>query len=294
MVLKRKPIAIPKHYLFNAAGALLILGTTGYALRTWLFPEPMAACSVRLANALGFSVRRPDGGALTPAELQARLAGRDWGVLENASIVKLKDGPTTHAIKIALPQTGTRPGDTSGPTSGMGFPWPMAKLQMATSACLSYSVFLPDDFPFGTGGSLPGLVGGRMSDRGSAKPADGFSTRYRWREDGTTEIRAASAIAPDAQGHAVDPAGTKLPRGRWVRLEQEVVLNSPGEEDGILRVWIDGELKLERTSMAYRAQASTGFHGVVSDTHYADGNLAWKLAPKSTAIWVTPFEVRWQ
>ena len=43
-----------------------------------------------------------------------------------------------------------------------------------------------------------------------------------------------------------------LPKGRWVRIEQELVLNTPGQADGIARLWLDGDLKAEGTGLKLR------------------------------------------
>lgn len=292
MILKTYSASIPKHYLFNGAGAVLAIVVVSYVARTHLFPDPIAECSARLENPMVFSMQGVDGGLLSPAELQARLAGRDWGVLENASVVKLKNGPAHLALQVSLPNRGKNPKQAAHETSGMGFPWLTAKLKSAVSVCLTYNVFVPENFEFGSGGSLPGLIGGRMRDREQEKVADQFSTRFHWMGDGRLEIRSFNAGARDGYSYSIsmDP----LHRGQWVRLEQEVVLNTPGESDGILRVWINGELKLEDTEVPLRALEETGFHGVSADIHYSDADLRWALGPKPTSVWVTPFELRWE
>ncbi len=39
---------------------------------------------------------------------------------------------------------------------------------------------------------------------------------------------------------------------RWYCLEQQVRLNTPGKNDGILRAWIDGRLAFEKTDIRFR------------------------------------------
>ncbi len=43
----------------------------------------------------------------------------------------------------------------------------------------------------------------------------------------------------------------KIPHGRWVRIEQEVVANKPGEADGLARLWIDGKQQAEMTGLYF-------------------------------------------
>lgn len=294
MIVKQLKTNIPKMFFVNAVAAVLFCGTAAYAVRAFLFPPATPPCAERYGHPMMFNLQRSDGSLLAAGDLQSRLGGRDWGLLENLQIARLKDGPAATVLKIALPDKALRPGNTKGTTSGIGFPWSPVKMAGATSACLGYDLFLPADFEFGTGGALPGLMGGRVLGDAGDKKGPLFSTRLRWREDGGAEIRAQTAYERDGTGYAIDPNWTKLPRGQWVRIEQEVVLNTPGERDGVLRVWIDGELKLEATSMSYRSDDKAVFTGAQVDVHYGDAALGWVAPAKPASVWITPFDLRWK
>ena len=43
-----------------------------------------------------------------------------------------------------------------------------------------------------------------------------------------------------------------LENNRWYSIEQYLKLNTPGEKNGILRAWVDGELAFERTDIRFR------------------------------------------
>ena len=92
----------------------------------------------------------------------------------------------------------------------------------------------------------------------------------------------------------VGPVTSTIPRGRWVKLEQEVVLNAPKQADGILRVWVDGRLAVERTDLNYRMKPGVALSGVVADVFYGTEDGWGGAAPKDTKVSLTPFEVRWQ
>jgi len=292
MLVKQLNRGIPKKYLFNAAAVLAMGVTAALTMRGLVYTPPTQMCSERYGLPTLFGLQRADGSLLAAGDLQSRLGGRDWGVLENAQVMKLKDGPSPVALRVALPQKAVAPGNTSGTTSGLGFTWLPAKLAGATSACLGYSVFLPDAFEFGTGGALPGLFGGPDASDRDPKRSTSFTSRLRWREDGGAEVRVRSPLDPNGRSFGIDTAWTKLPRGQWVHIEQEVVLNTPGQEDGILRVWVDRELKLEETAMAFGPDARTKLGGVIADVHYADAGLGWTAAPKNANLWISPFELR--
>lgn len=46
--------------------------------------------------------------------------------------------------------------------------------------------------------------------------------------------------------------GGLLETGRWVCLETQVKMNTPGDNDGVLRAWVDGVLSFEKTDYRYR------------------------------------------
>jgi hypothetical protein len=43
-----------------------------------------------------------------------------------------------------------------------------------------------------------------------------------------------------------------LEKNRWYCIEQHVKLNTPGEKDGVLRAWIDGQFAFEKTDIRFR------------------------------------------
>ena len=51
-------------------------------------------------------------------------------------------------------------------------------------------------------------------------------------------------------------------------IEQEVVLNSKDKANGQVRLWIDGELKVETTAMNLGSAEHTTLSGVVADIGY--------------------------
>lgn len=294
MILRKTGSGIPKSYIFNAAAGLVMLGTLAYAVRTSLLPEDVPQCSERYSNATRFALQRSDGSVLTATDLQARLGGRDWGLLDNAKIVKVKNGPSPTALQVALPKGSPRSGDDTVAKSGLGFRWLSGRLAGAAAACLTYDVFLPQDFEFGPGGSLPGLFGGPVDEHPQQPGRSGFSAPYRWQDDAKAAVRTVTTEHPQGTSIAIDPDRFKLERGRWTRLEQEVVLNTPGNRDGILRVWVNGALRLDRAKLTLRADDKTVFSGVAADVHYGRSDLSWAAAPKDTSVLLSPFELRWR
>jgi len=260
-----------KVILFNA-GAIVVAGAAVFgAARSMLTASFTPPCSERYLKLTMFSLER-GGAMLTSTDLQAMSGGRDAGV-QNVSIVR-KAGPAPLAVEVNL-QKGS-----AGREDGMGFPWEPRILAGKTAACLSYHVYLPKDFDFRRSGKLPGFAGG-------AEQTDAFVAPIIWDAIGRAgfSLRAASGPGVMAQ------AEVRLPKGSWVRLDQEVVLNAPKASNGILRVWVDGELAIDRKDMNYRAGDQASLSAVVADVHYTGPAVP---GDKATKIWLSPFEVRWQ
>lgn len=276
-----------KVILFNAAAVMIGVAAVAAVVRSFVVSPTSAPCSERYTSSTSFALERA-GVLLTAADLQAGLGGRDAGVIENLHIARLRDAPAPVAMTVDLPKGSAFPHASASLKGGMTFPWETRLLRGRAAACLSYHVLVPADFPFGRGGALPGLSGADAEGRTN----ESFVARMAWRQAGSggATVRRQS----DGQTHAMmaDRDGFALPRGRWVKLEQEVVLNTPKQADGILRVWADGHLALERTDMTYRARPETTLSGVAADVFYGSEE-GGGLAPADAKLSLTPFELRW-
>ena len=84
----------------------------------------------------------------------------------------------------------------------------------------------------------------------------------------------------------------ELPRGRWVRVDQEVVLNTPKQSDGAARLWLDGKLEIEVKAVDIRDDANMAISGAVGDVFFGGSGTHGK-ASKEAVVWLSPFELRW-
>ena len=71
------------------------------------------------------------------------------------------------------------------------------------------------------------------------------------------------------------------------------MLNGPKQADGVVRVWVDGALMIDRGDLDYRTRPGVTISGVAADVFYgtADGSGP---APADTKVSLTPFDMRWQ
>lgn len=225
--------------------------------------------------------------------LKAALARNFWGLDENVTLISPHDAPAAQVLAVRLPAGSINPKNKAAPLGGMGFRWRPDGLA-AEAACLAYNLYLPADFEFNKGGKLPGLFGGTAPAGGKDVDGfNGFSARLMWRSNGRGEVYAYIPGKPDGRGESIDRGAWVFPRGRWIRIEEEIVLNTPGQANGQLRVWIDGELRLSRSDILFRSARDLRINGVMADIFYGGKTKEW-AAPKDTAILLSPFELRWR
>ena len=119
-------------------------------------------------------------------------------------------------------------------------------------------------------GKLPGLAGIYSSSaRGCIRPSEtqrGWSARGMFGPPGT-EGAPAGRVPIGTYLYHVDQAGdcgdglwwdASLEQGRWHCVEGRVTMNTPGQNDGVLRGWLDGELALSRSNIQYRRADEPG------------------------------------
>ena len=278
--------------IFNVAGLGLVVFLGGYMINAALHKETIPSCSKRYGNGQQFSLQGTDGAAMSPIELQARLPTREWGLLKSARVVTDKSAAY---LQVALgpheadAQQTPDPEDAEArekPRDGVGFIWHPQNFSAARSACLSYRVYLPKDFPFEQRGTLPGLYATEdVAELDESQPKTGFVSRIGWEKGGATGINLRT---PLTAGMWMPARATSWPVNRWVTVEQEVVLNAPEKANGIVRLWIDGQLKIENVGLNLGANEETALSGVVSDVGYSE------TSAKPSRVTLSPFIVQGQ
>jgi hypothetical protein len=270
--------------LLNGALALVAVASIVTMGRSILGTEQRTSCRERYDNAVQWSLQRENGDLLTPSDLQARLGSTDWGLIERVSVVKASN-PQGAALEVDLRGA---PAAAPGQTAGAGFEWAPQLIDGPRAGCASYGLFLDPKFSFATGGKLPGIFGGRAGDDRDAPNA--FSTRLAWNADGVLDIYGHMPGLASSRGLTNERNEVSLPRGRWIAVDQEVVLNTPGRSDGVLRVWLDGKLIFENGSVNYRTDTDSAVRGILAEVAYAR-----EPAPgdASGRVSIAPFEFRW-
>ncbi len=155
---------------------------------------------------------------------------------------------------------------------------------------LRYHVRFPAGFDFVKGGKLPGLYGGVATSGGRVPDGtNGFSTRYMWRRRGDGEVYAYLPTSRE-HGTSLGRGSWRFAPGRWQALEQEVILNSPGSDDGRVRVWVDDRLVLDRDRLRFRDTASLRIDGLFFSSFFGGGDESWST-PFDTYVDFARFSV---
>lgn len=127
-----------------------------------------------------------------------------------------------------------------------------------------YSLYVPPGLDPAGGGKLPGPVGTYGSAGWGGRPSDGtngWSARMGFADPDAPDgdvLLTSYVYHADMDGQFgthfewdLDANGL-LESDRWYRIDNYVRLNTPGERDGVIRGWVDGEPALDVTDLRFR------------------------------------------
>jgi len=272
------------HLIFNAVGVLVGVTVVGYVVWSLFQVEREEPCRARYPAPTRFSLVGSGGAPLSPIELQGRAGLGEWGVLDNAKVVVVDPAPGT-ALEVKLAPVASELAQSERQTNGVDFRWTPLGMKAAKAACLDYSVWIPEKFPFNDGGGVfPGVFGGPPPPAKTGD-AERFAVRLQWTSDGTGILNVAPTSSPY---RGINLNGFALAPGRWMHVQQEVVLNTPGEADGIVRLWTDGDLVAEDKKIDLRKDKTDGINGVLADIGYVHEPGA------AASLRFSPFEISWR
>lgn len=188
-----------------------------------------------------------------------------------------------------------------GSKSGGGFHANPFGLLPADACAFEYSVYFPPNFDFNKGGKLPGLCFGTDNDdcaTGGDWSAGGGSFRTVFRDDGLCVANlylalGSSEAALEAQsaeykrlvdktsgGHLVWYTSNKLKfkRGVWNAVRMRLVLNTPGERDGMIELTLNGVTRTLNGIMLRRSD-TVKVRSVSMHTFFGGSGQEWAAPP---------------
>jgi len=153
------------------------------------------------------------------------------------------------------------PADIAGGTN-CGFLFDK-QFEGVTEATFEYRVYFEgagsnDEFVWASGGKLPGLGG---SNKASGIPVgcttnqsnidNGFSARLMWRKRGDLVVYTYFPDRTTSCGGDFTFLQGAQPN-TWYTIREHIKLNTPGEYDGLLEMYVDGERTFRKTDILYR------------------------------------------
>jgi hypothetical protein len=151
-----------------------------------------------------------------------------------------------------------------------------------------------EDYYFRREAKIPGLGGGNLpSGCDPPDPSAGWSGRLQWGQvENHTRARIQTYLytaAPDSNtggcGFKEDwDEGAELTPGEWSCIEIRYRMNTPGEADGVMQGWFDGELRYEREDILFRDTPELGTDTLMG-TFFHGGEVAWQPI-KDEYIWI--------
>ena len=147
------------------------------------------------------------------------------------------------------------------------------------AAWASYWLKFEDGFDFVKGGKLPGLCGNQCITGGNdANGYNGWSARIMWRGEG---VATQYMYYVTNEGYGEDILFNKVPPqkrfipGKWHRVNTQIIMNTPGIADGIIRTWFDGELSMERDNILIRHIDTLKITEFYISTFFGGSDATW-------------------
>ena len=78
---------------------------------------------------------------------------------------------------------------------------------------------------------------------------------------------------------------------RWYALKHEIVMNTPGQNDGVIRAWLDGQPALEVTTFRFRDVDTFAIDTLYFSTFFGGGSSSWATT-RDEVVFFDDFEVR--
>ena len=216
--------------------------------------------------------------------------GNSWG-LDNLELLQVPNGPFETVLRVHYPAGSASPSvsrQTESPLGGAQF-YADLFLPAETELRLSYYVRFAEGFDFVKGGKLPGLFGGTGASGAIPDGSDGFSARLMWRQQGQGEVYAYLPTS-EKFGTSIERGAWQFQPGIWYKLEQEVKLNTPGQADGELRLWVNDTLVIEQNQVVFRTVDALQIDGIFFSTFFGGGDPSW-ATPEDTYIDFANFSV---
>jgi hypothetical protein len=221
----------------------------------------------------------PDGGSPVPMGMRLSLADALAAKWTQARETITEEG----GMKVF---TGTFEANKFGGPQGHT---PRLPLKPGHEYLFEYKIRFNADFPFTRGGKIPGLAGGNAPTGCVDTDANGFSARMMWRQNGQLIGYLYDQDQGGDCGNNITTTFDFKP-GQWYALKERVRLNTGRNHDGILQIWVDDRLLIDRKNMEYMVEAPGNLINVVLFHSFFGGSTQdWAPARQCSISFAEPF-----
>jgi hypothetical protein len=174
----------------------------------------------------------------------------------------------------------------AGKIGGGSSPVPQSYVKVPTAReyYLDYQVYFESDWEWVKGGKLPGLVGGSHTSGCNAIVPDGWSARFMWRSGGRGQLYLYHQNRRSGCGDEYFFSNNRaFEKNKWNRVTQRAVINDPGQSNGLIEAWFNGEkvVTLNNVKLRGNVAANVALVDQVSlQTFYGGSDDSW--APSHT------------
>ncbi|KAF9430569.1 hypothetical protein BGZ94_006057 [Podila epigama] len=204
-------------------------------------------------------------------------------------------------LRIVYPKGSYAP--SMGPVQGGAqfYSTPFGDQAQYTKMMISYDVAFPEGFMWQHGGKLPGIFGGAPysgCSGGDQATTDCLTMRLMWRESGAGEVyayvpaEAKSKFCKTPEVSCNDQYGKSVGRGLiyfrpgvWNRLDLVMDINEPaGSQNGILKVYMNGNQVVSLNNVPYRTTGMVGFQGLMFSSFFGGSEPSY-ATPVDTFVY---------
>lgn len=205
------------------------------------------------------------------------------------SIVKDPFNSSVNVLKITHPK-GSCSSECGKPNGAMFDVKPFAGFN-GNVATLTYEVFFHGSFNFVKGGKLPGIIGGGKGCSGCTTDVgvrdNCFSARFMWGKNGNgyPYLYLPLSVQHDADFCSKISGSQKckgvcgwdfmpsqyFAKNKWTQIKERITLNTPGQKNGRLEVWLNGNKIIDYKKIIYRTKSSVGITGFTVHPFFGGG-----------------------
>ena len=209
--------------------------------------------------------------------------GVKWEARADTSEIVSNDFLGKKSLRVNYPKGGVGPLET-----GLSFPIlfrniPKMQNDFYQEVYLRYYIKFEEGFDFRKGGKLPGLMGGGDSwnRSGGNQPVgdNGWTLRLMWVKDGKLVVYAYVPKSKNGKwgeeqwGQSID-CDFSATTGKWHCIEQYVNVGTPNHDDGKLKMWIDGEERVNIDDLCFwNVENDNGKIGGIYFSTFHGGNI---------------------